>query len=258
MTAAESVDAKPWRNADVDWDQWPVETYLSENYRDLHPCDDAVLVHHSAFYSRLGSDSIGRSLEVGVGPNLYPLMLAAAASRRVEAVDVSASNVAYVARQLTEGADDSWQPFYARCRALNPALPLTMDAALDRCSVALGGLLDVERGAYDLSSMTFVAESISETMSEVAQFCRAFVGSVRPGGLLVAAFMENQSRYQLGEASRWPGCPITAADVQRLFEVDADDLVITRIEADPTLPAYYGGYTGMIMLTGRRRANTQS
>ncbi len=70
--------APPIRNRDVDWDAWPVEHYLSENYRQLHPSDLAVIDHHSAFFREFAPDSFGRSVEFGAGPNLYPLMLAAA------------------------------------------------------------------------------------------------------------------------------------------------------------------------------------
>ena len=38
-----------------------------------------------------------------------------------------------------------------------------------------------------------------------------------------------------------------------MFADHVDDLKVTRIDADPSLPEYYGGYTGMIMLTARRR-----
>jgi hypothetical protein len=27
------------RDRDVDWDTWPVQAYLAENYRELHPCE---------------------------------------------------------------------------------------------------------------------------------------------------------------------------------------------------------------------------
>jgi hypothetical protein len=76
---------------------------------------------------------------------------------------------------------------------------------------------------------------------------------VRPGGHLVAAFMENMARYGLGGKSQWPGCPINVADVTEIFGPLVDDLTVTRIDADPDLPDHYGGYTGMIMLTARRR-----
>lgn len=107
---------RPTRNRDVDWDAWPVQEYLAENYRELHPSDAAVIRHHSDFHRQFSLGAIERSLEFGAGPNLYPLMLAAVASRRIEAVEIGAGNVAYLTRPLCEGPDESWQTFYALCR----------------------------------------------------------------------------------------------------------------------------------------------
>lgn len=75
---------------------------------------------------------------------------------------------------------------------------------------------------------------------------------MRPGGHLVAAFMENMSRYRLGDGSQWPGCPVDGTDIEEFFAPYTDELAITRIDADPGLPAY--GYTGMILLTARRES----
>jgi hypothetical protein len=241
-----------WRNADTDWDRWPVPDYLAENYRELHPCDAAVIEHHSAFYRGLAPGSVARSLEFGAGPNLYPLMLAAAASRGIEAVEVSAASVAYLTRQLRDGPDQSWQPFYRRCRELNPALPPTLTEALSRVRVVHADARLVESGGYDLGSMHFAAEGASEDYDEFVAFCRAFAGAVRPGGYLVAAFMENLPTYRLGDGSRWPGCPVDGDIVRKVFEPLTDELAVGRIDADPTLPAY--GDTGMVLLRARRTA----
>lgn len=243
------------RNVDAEWHHWPVETYLAENYRQLHRSDDAVIAHHSAFYRQIASSSIQRSVEIGAGPNLYPLLLAAAACQRTDALDPSRPNLAYLRHQLTHGPDRSWQPFYDRCRELNAALPPTMAEALRGVTARRGDFNDLEPDSYDLASMNFVAESISEDLAEVAAFCRTFARSVRPGGHLVASFMERQSRYRLGDGSQWPGCPVNTEDVRQIFGAEVEQLRLSRIEADPALPSYYGGYTGMILLTARR-ANT--
>jgi hypothetical protein len=50
---------------------------------------------------------------------------------------------------------------------------------------------DVPEGADDLASTNFVAESITEDVDEFSALCTTFIRSVRPGGFLVAAFMEN-------------------------------------------------------------------
>jgi hypothetical protein len=237
----------------VDWNRWPVAEYLAENYRQLHPADAAVIDHHSAFYRRFAPGSLARSLEFGAGPNLYPLMLAAAASRSIHAVEPSAASLAYLRRQLAEGADPSWLPFYERCRSRNPDLPASLARALSRVTVVPGSALDLPAGGYPVASMNFVAESVTERADEFTGFCRAFACSVRPGGGLVAAFMENMGRYRIGGGPHWPGYPVDVAAVRAAFAPLTDDLDVDRIDADPTLPDY--GYTGMVVLTARRSAS---
>lgn len=237
-------------NDDVDWDSWPVEDYLAENYRTLHPSDAAVIAHHSAFYRSFAAGSVARSLEFGAGPNLYPLMLAGAASRRIDAVEASAAGVAYLARQLDGVPDASWQPFYALCRRLNPALPATLPQALAPARVVHGDLRDLAPGSYEVASMNFVAEGVTEDFAEFTEFCHRFVQSVVPGGQLVAAFMENMPTYRIGPASRWPGCPVNPAIVTEVFAPLTARLTVSRIDADPTLPDY--GDSGMVLLTAVR------
>jgi hypothetical protein len=237
------------RNADVDWGRWPVEAYLAEVYRELHPSDAAVIAHHSAFYRALAPGSVERSLELGAGPNLYPLMLAAAVSREIEAVEPSAANRAYLGRQLADGPDATWAPFYALARERQPALPGTATAALARVTVRAGGAADLEEGRYGLASMHFVAESVTEDRAEFDWICGRFARSVRPGGHLVAAFMENMGRYVVGDAPPWPGIPVDSDIIREVFAPHVAQMSTTRVDFDETGPDY--GYTGMVLLTAR-------
>ena len=238
-------------NDDVDWDRWPVADYLAENYRDLHPSDAAVITHHSAFYRRFAPGSVERSVEFGAGPNLYPLILAAAASRRIEAVDAGAGNIAYLERQIQCGPDASWLPFHALCRRLNPDLPATLAGALAHVNVVHADVRELEPAGYELASMHFVAEGATEDYAEFTDFCRAFVRCVVPGGHLVAAFMENMPTYRIGPVSRWPGCPVDPDIVTRVFTPMTRDLSVRHIDTDPTLPDY--GDSGMVLLTAVAR-----
>lgn len=242
-------------NDDVDWDRWPIADYLAENYRDVHPSDAAVIAHHSAYYRGLAPGSVTRSVEFGAGPNLYPLMLASAVSRRIEAVEAGAGNVAYLERQVLCGPEASWLPFHELCRRLNPAVPPTPAQALARVYVVHADVRDLPPHSYQLASMHFVAEGATEDFAEFTAFCRAFVRCVEPGGHLVAAFMENMPTYRIGPASRWPGCPIDPGRVEEVFTPLTRELSVTHIDEDPTLPDY--GDSGMVLLTGRARGVRQ-
>jgi hypothetical protein len=237
-------------NAAADWDRWPVADYLAENYRVLHPSDDAVIAHHSAHYARFVPGELARTLELGAGPNLYPLMLAAGASRHIDALERSAANLAYLSGQLCHGVDESWLPFWARCQELNRHLPARLDEALARVRVVPGDAFGARLDGYDAASMNFVAESVTEDPAEFARLCTVFIRSVRPGGHLVASFMENMPTYRLGDGSRWPGYPVDVPKVRAAFAPYTRELAVTRIDADLTLPDY--GYTGMVLLTAQR------
>jgi hypothetical protein len=198
--------APPIRNRDVDWDAWPVQDCLTENYRQMHPADLAVIEHHSRFYREFEPDSFNQSVEFGAGPNL--------------------------------------------CRSRQPDLPDSLEQALRRVEVRRGDADSVEPDAYDLASMHFVAESVTEDQDEFRALCARFVRSARPGAPLVAAFMEKMGRYGLGDGSRWPGYPVDVDRVGDAFVGIATDVVLERIDADETLPDY--GYSGMVLLTARR------
>lgn len=238
------------RNRDADWNAWPVADYLAENYRRMHPCDIGVIHHHSAFYRQLAPGGTARSLELGAGPNLYPLMLAAGTSRRIDAVEPGSAGRAYLGAQLEHGPEDSWQPFYTLCRTLNPTLPATLTEALARVRVVAGGAGDLTDGRYDTASMNFVAESVTEDFAEFTALCEAFVRAVRPGGRLVASFMERMPSYRIGSGPVWPACPVDEAALRTVFAPRTTALRISRLAKDRTLPEY--GDTGVLLLTAQR------
>ncbi|MEU4080055.1 methyltransferase [Streptomyces venezuelae] len=244
------------RNRDADWNLWPVADYLAENYRRLHPCDIGVIRHHAAVYRRYAPGSLARTLELGAGPNLYPLMLAGAASRRIDALEPGAANVRYLRRQLDHGPDASWEPFYQLCRSLDPALPPDCAEALRPVHVVRGTAADLVPGRYDLASMNFVAESVTEDPGEFATLCEAFVRAVRPGGRLLAAFMAGMPSYRIGTGPVWPACPVDAADLRAVFAPRTTGLRIVRLAKDPTLPEY--GDTGFLLLTAERPCSPDS
>jgi hypothetical protein len=241
------------RNADFDWDAWPVVDYIAEIYAELSGIDAEIIEHHSAWYRRFAPDSVTRSIELGAGPNLYPLLLATAASRQIDAVERSAANVSYLQRQLRDGPDDTWQAFYDHCRRHNPDLPATMTEALSRVNIIHGDAWTMPAVRdYDLASMHFVAEGATEDAGEFAAFCRAFVHSVRPGGALVAAFVAGLRRYRLRSGPMWPAYPVDLDQVGEVFAPLTEELALRHIEPDQLTLDY--GATGMILLTARRPA----
>lgn len=241
----------PLRNADVSWDGFDVEGYLEDNYSSLHDVDRTILRELSPYYAGIPAGSVERSLDVGTGPNLYPLMLASAASRRLEALDHSAANVAYLRRTVRSGAGPAWDPFWALCRSLNPALGTDLAAVLRRVSVRQASAFDLPVRSYGLASMFFVAESVTGDYDEFRQMCQRFAATVVPGGHLVAAFMAGMPGYCLS-GQTLPAFPLDEYTLEVSMRPVTTDLRVWRLPADPTIPYQHDG---VLLLTARRRGD---
>jgi hypothetical protein len=63
--------------------------------------------------------------------------------------------------------------------------------------------------------------------------------------------MENMPTYRIGPTSTWPGCPVTPETLDEVFTPLTQNLTLTHIPPDPTLPDY--GDSGMVLLTGVAR-----
>jgi hypothetical protein len=235
------------RNSDVRWDDFDTGGYVADNYASLHELDRQIIAELSPYYAALPSGGLAATLDVGTGPNLYPLMLAAAASRRLESVEPSAANRAYLQRLCEQGPDACWLEFWRLCRELNPALPDDLAQVLARVGVRRGDAFSLSRARYDLVSMFFVAESVTGVREEFEEICRRFASAAAPGGHLVAAFMAGMPSYQLG-GEVLPSYPIDEEALTVALRGLAEGLDLRRLPPDPTLPYEHDG---VLLLTAR-------
>ena len=241
--------APPRPNADVAWDDFDTAGYVLDNYATLHDLDRRIIADLSPYYRSLLPGSLNSSLDIGTGPNIYPLMLAAAASRRLESLERSASNVAYLRRARREGADPCWTPFWQLCRQLDPALPADLDEVLRGLTTHQGDALAGPPGQYDLVSMFFVAESVTGGRDEFEQLSLRFVAAAAPGGHLVAAYMAGMPKYELG-GKTLPSFPLDRHTLEAVMGPVTRQLRIWELPPDPTLPYQHDG---VLLLTARAR-----
>ena len=109
-----------------------------------------------------------------------------------------------------------------------------------------GSIYELEENKYDLASMFFCAESITLERGEFVLACTKFIKSVKPGGHLVAAFMENSRGYEI-KGIDFPAYPVDINLIKKIFQPKTNNLLITRIPlAEKPLRL---GYTGMLLLT---------
>jgi hypothetical protein len=236
-------------NRDVAWNRFDTAGYLAANYGTLHDFDRRIITALSRYYRALAPGSLGRSLDVGTGPNLYPLMLAAAASRQLEVLEFSASNVAYLEQARRSGADPSWTPFWQLCRRLDPALPADLDQVLRGVTVHHGNAFDLPVRRYDLVSMFFMAESVTGDRAEFEELSARFATAATPGGHLVAAYMAGMPQYELGGVTL-PSFPLDRHTLEAVMRPVTRQLRIWELPPDPTLPYEHDG---VLLLTARAR-----
>jgi hypothetical protein len=234
-------------NSDVAWNDFDTESYVADNYATLHDFDRHIITALSPYYRSLAPRSVARSLDVGTGPNLYPLMLAAAASRRQEVLERSARNVAYLRRAGHEGADPTWAPFWRLSRQLNPALPTDLDGVLRGLTVHQGDAFHLPPGRYGLVSMFFMAESVTGDRDEFEHLSHRFAQAAAPGGHLVAAFMAGMPEYELG-GQRLPSFDLDRHTLEAVMRPVTRQLRVWQLPADPTLPYRHDG---VLLLTAR-------
>lgn len=251
------------RNGDVAWDHFSSEHYWHENYEQLHPVDQEIISRVSLFFTRAfaGRRPAERAIDVGSGTNLYPALLMLPWTDQLLLTDHSASNAAWL-RDHVAGDDGewTWRPFWAELRKL-PGYSLITDPREQLMQACLGGqgsvpgsagieqrsVFDLPRAQWQLGTMFFVAESITEDPAEFRAAVGCFVGALQPGAPFAAAFMEGSDGYPVA-GTRFPALPVTPGDVQKcLAELGAADLSVERAETSEPVRE---GYEGMIVATG--------
>lgn len=248
-----SNDARS-KNQDFSWDNFDPEAYVAHYYGDPHPDDDEVLRRTCAALAAFAGDREIDVIDVGTGPNLFPLFAAAPVSRRQTAWEYAPSNIEWLRRELDRGELRApWTHFWnvvratsARAQAIeNPAAVLKA-----RTEVTQGSIFDVPQRQWDAATMFFCAESITSDQDEFVRACAAFAGAVRPGGAVAAAFLAGSRGYRVGEED-YPAVSVGPEELGAAFGGLVDDLRLSGIgNRDEEIRS---GYTGMIFLTGRVR-----
>jgi hypothetical protein len=232
----------------IDWEKFNPEKYVAENYSFIHDEDKKILDLMTEFYLEI--PMLNHALEVGVGPNLYPLMAMLPKAKVIKAMEYSQRNINYLRHQLIRPSSN-WNIFQEYLISNNEIYryPLPQTFAT-KVNLQHGSIYELPEGKFDLVSMNFVAESITNKQDEFNIVCQKFVDAVKPGGNLIASFMENSVSYTI-DGIEFPSYPIDLNKLDKVFSPITTHLKIQRIEIAQT--PLRPGYTGMLFLTGRNK-----
>ena len=264
-----AVDALPYTMRDVDtdvidntdapWNSFSSHDYWRRNYQELHPEDREIISRVSHFLISAFADRAPArwAIDVGSGTNLYPALLMLPWAERIMLADYSKSNVGWLRDEIAkDGGPWAWRPFWQELRAAKGYADVAgprerlREACADEpqyAGVERWSIFDLPEGRWDLGTMFFVAESITQKPKEFLAAVEHFLGALQPDAPFAAAFMAGSAGYEVA-GTAFPAVPITRDDVERhLRELGVREPTVELLE---TKPEVRDGYTGMIVATG--------
>lgn len=252
-------DGKVRHNADGRWDSFSPQEYWRRNYQKMQAEDQEIIHRVNAFFRKVFKSRAPaqRAIDVGSGTNLYPAMLMLPWTDRLLLTDQSASNVDWLRRHvLDDTAPWTWQPFWREIRDLEGYREIGDPRGQLRqaCSEHPGHagfeqstVFDLPSARWQLGTMFFVAESITEEPEEFRAAIDGFVGALEPDSPFAAAFMAESDGYIVDGIS-FPALAITTDDVtDHLKKLGVSDLSVDLLH---TRDRVREGYAGMIVATG--------
>jgi hypothetical protein len=252
-------DVKVLRNADAPWNMFSPHDYWRRNYSKLQAEDREIIrrVSHFLISALGGAPPVRRAIDVGAGTNLYPALLMLPWTEQILLADFSKSNVDWLHDQVADGSVRwAWRRFWREMREEKCYSDVSRPRTRLRqaCGQELGyagveqlSVFDLPKARWNLGTMFFVAESITEDPEEFRAAVAAFVGALTPGAPFAAAFMAESDGYPV-DGTHFPALPITPDDISRqLTELDVREPSVELLE---TSHRVRDGYAGMIVATG--------
>jgi hypothetical protein len=235
-------------NADFTWDHFDPSAYVSHNY-DVLRDDDAEIVDRVAeFFSRACSGSAASGVDVGTGANLYPALTMLPFCREITLYEHSAANLKWLTDEV-ENYGPRWDAFWKLASQHSGYVTFgdPRPALRQRAALRQGSIFDLPPATWDIGTMFFVAESLTEDMAEFERATECFVRALRPGAPFAAAFMDDSQGYQTG-SEEFPAVPVTPIEVEAcLASVSVELSVYSVTTKDPLRP----GQEKMVLATGR-------
>ena len=246
-------------NTDVQWNRFSPQDYWQRNYYKLQAEDQEIIRRVSQFFIAVFRDRprARRGIDVGSGTNIYPSLLMLPWTEQILLTEYSESNVRWLRRQLADDrAPWTWRPFWHELQAAEryneiaePCKHLRVAchsepgyAGIERHSV-----FSLPKARWNLGTMFFVAESITEDPIEFRAALAGFVGALKPGSPFATAFMAGSQGYPVA-GTHFPALPITPDDVRRHFtELGMSGLSVELLHTEHRVR---DGYAGMIVATG--------
>jgi hypothetical protein len=241
------------RNDTVDWSDFDADEYWKFNFATVLP-EDAEIIEYASKFLIAACETPGRfkaAVDVGAGTNLYPGLLMLPWAERIVFTEYAEPNIDWLRKHLAEESGEwQWQRFWD----LVAREPCYQDIGQPRRSLAAAhevrtlSIFDLPPLTWDLGSMFFVADGITEAPEEFEAAVRAFLGALVPGSPFLMAFMEGSTGYDV-HGVRFPSVRVTPESLDALLT----HLPVTgasMLRTDNSIRRLRPGYDAMLLVTG--------
>ena len=216
------------RNAQAPWADFSSEEYYAHNYKTVQAEDQEIIRRVSLFFIEAFADRdrAEYAIDVGSGSNLYPALLMLPWAERIRLTDYSPRNVSWLREEIADDRSPwAWQPFWRELHGypgydqITEPRPLLKAACLGDCDLAgvrRQSVFELPRAQWQLGTMFFVAESITEEFTEFREAIGRFLGALQAGAPFAAAFMAGSLGYEV-DGTWFPALKVTGDDVPGVF-----------------------------------------
>lgn len=241
------------RNNAVTWSDFDADEYWKFNFATVLP-EDAEIIKYASKFLVSACETPGRfktAVDVGAGTNLYPGLLMLPWVERIVFTEYAESNIDWLRKHLAEEAGEwHWQPFWD----LVAYEPCYQDIKHPRRRLAAAhevralSIFDLPPRTWDLGSMFFVADGITEDLEEFEAAVRTFLGALVPGSPFLMAFMEGSTGYDV-HGVRFPSVSVIPESLDALL-ARLPVVGHSMLRTDNSIRRLRPGYDAMLLVTG--------
>ncbi|MBR7835932.1 hypothetical protein KDL01_21840 [Actinospica durhamensis] len=243
------IESSVHLNSEYDWDGFCAQEYYEHNYRDMRGDDRAMLEVVCGWFQKAApGGEVLRAVDVGAGANLYPALSLLPHSAQITLYEYSSTNVEWL-EESKRHLPESWRPF-ADLVCPGEDFESIRKQAFTKFEVQKGSIFELPVREWEIGTMFFVAESLTEDEAEFRTAMGHFLGALKPGAPFAAAFMERSQGYDVAGTH----FPAVWLDEQALeLTLSESGLVeesrVYRFDIDPA--PIRAGYTGYLVATGK-------
>lgn len=214
----EILKNEPHGNDEFPWDDFNSNWYLQHNYQRLRDDDSQILKLLAEFFGSIEHRELKHGLDLGTGANLYPALAMLPLCGRITLRERGATNCEWLRKEV-DSYSDVWNPYWDALTRwpLYGAMTDPRWVVSERARVECGSVFNLGQAVYDVGTMFFVAESITERHDEFERATRCFLRSLKPHAPFAAAFMRKSQGYEVAGV-RFPAVAITEHDVRECLK----------------------------------------